>query len=1574
MFAVRRLTAIGTLLSLAALIAVSHVWGEPDRGRDRKKDWLNSTEPAAALDGNADFREPVKPRNFGDHPLVLYKTQKGETLFAYQMQPKLDAVAAQPTDYLVVVDTSASKARGPLDTSKRLVRAIVSGAGKEDQIALWTININTKDLSGGFQKPSELAKALDSLDGELPLGAVNLKDGLNKIVGEFRGLADRRQVVLYLGDGQGIAGPLDGKDRSDLTDSMVKNHIGFFSVPVGKNFDPNNLHGLATGTGGKVVRYHPGEKIEEAVKAWVTDVKSAVAAPVLYPTNLTLPDGIPEAFPTRLPPLRNDTPTLLVGRLDKAERFAVAVNGKVGDREVKVQLESKLPEAEIENYFLAGMINQWRQEKDRPALIPADRALGFVFERNRLACKDLLARASVSLENKNLDAAQRLYQQVLDINPDAEDAKAGIKLVEGVRAGDIKLDKLTDALRKDGKPVVRIKGDQVARLDVDAPPKPAPKDVEPPLAPPGAPVDPLADVKARRALADQQMRQIIDDAIRQARRQVESDPEGAHEFLKRTLDGVQANPDISPDVRNSLAQRLERNMQNVDLRGTAVRRNQAEDLSARAAAANRRDLLAQQRLVSDQIREQMRVFHNLMDQARQEEAYRQAQAIRVSLINQGLPVPNAVTGAYFVGLAGYHLREEQELRRIREERFLAVLLEVEKSHIPFPDEPPVEFPPPAVWLELTKRRKAKYESTAFIGQTPGRALELQEQLAKTINYLGLDDPKATLVEALEQLSKAYNVVFDINEKAFGFENVKEVGKTEVAQPNAIPPMKATLATVLRKILSRVPVPSGATWIIRRDTIEITTGTFAAAEKTVRVYPVADLVIPIPNSINQQSVQNAATIFGLGLLGSPAVTFQAGGGLVGIGGLGGALVGGIAGLGGLGGLGGIGGIGGIGGALVGLGGLGGGIGGIGGIGGVAGLGGAGGFGMLGVNGGFMGNFQGMANLGVGGGVVGFGGGQLGQFGNLGGQFGLQGGNQSQILITLIRQVVGKPKDWAIQFNPITGQPLNPLDENDPGANLAQENNQLGYYPPALALVVKASATIHSKASNIIVPNAAPGPGGMGALPRDGGDTVAAAGEKKPPKVVVAGAGDERDDDKDPRKKGFNKSFDPQKVWQWALQKGVDDPGLIIATADFLAMNNRWEHTTAFLKAELKQGIVVEPWVYKSLGVALRTTGATPEEIERVEVSVADLSPKDARGYLDAARALAADKRYGIALAFCRQAAILEPTLPYAYADAVGYAELARDTKMMEWATAKLLAQEWPVQNKEMHARGEQKLRSLARLLAAEDRKDQAERLLASLPGMRRRDLVVKLAWQGDADLDLKITEPTGSVCGTLNRQTINGGTFLGDTLAEPNGEMYVAAEGFSGLYVIGVERVWGRPLGDKAQLRIIRHQGTPEETEELVTVDLKSSRNSTPVTVNLASGRRTETAYVPPLGAYDKPEPVATASRPDRVQQQLRALADPEVNGMEASGMSADVTGAGQPVLPRTPRNTEPSPSDRLLYQTKVAPFVQNAVDVTAQATISADRRFVRLSLAPSFTQVLPGPTKPAVANPFIPGSLSVVLP
>jgi hypothetical protein len=605
----------------------------------------------------------------------------------------------------------------------------------------------------------------------------------------------------------------------------------------------------------------------------------------------------------------------------------------------------------------------------------------------------------------------------------------------------------------------------------------------------------------------------------------------------------------------------------------------------------------------------------------------------------------------------------------------------------------------------------------------------------------------------------------------------------------------------------------------------------------------------------------------------------------------------------------------------------------------------------------GQFQGNVNLGAGGSLQGFTGGQLGQLGNLGGQFGLQGGTQEQLLITLIRQVVGRPKDWALRYNPITGQPLDPLeDEKTDGGSLNQENNNLGYYPPSLALVVKAPSTIHTRPSSLVIQGAAAPAAGMAAAPRPpAGGGVLVDGRPAPVRIDV---GDDGGAKKGPRI--LEQDKDPKRIWQDALVKGRQEPGMIIATADYLALNGKFDHAAEFLKANLREGIVVKAWVFQSLAVALRESGGSAEEIERAEVSVAALEPLNARGYLVAARGLAEDKNYERALAFCKQAADLMPGVPHAYSDAVRYADMAQDASAMTWAASGLLSQEWPARNDDLQRTARERVEGLAKRLAG----PAADRLRQSVKTNERRDLVIRLLWQGEADLDLRVLEPSGSVASALQRQTVGGGALVGNSLVSPDSETYVAAEAFDGEYVITVERVWGRPLGNRAQLRIIRYQGTPRETEELVTIRMTSDLAG-PVRVTLTGGRRTEMAYVPPVEAHQDDGGGQSVESQDAVLARLRVLSDPEVTGAER-GMRGAAVSAGR--SPERPISLDPrrNDNDRTLYQNRVQSFVRDSLDVTAQAVLSADRQSVRLSVSPVFTAGA-GNRPVTIVSPVVPG-------
>ena len=84
-----------------------------------------------------------------------------------------------------------------------------------------------------------------------------------------------------------------------------------------------------------------------------------------------------------------------------------------------------------------------------------------------------------------------------------------------------------------------------------------------------------------------------------------------------------------------------------------------------------------------------------------------------------------------------------------------------------------------------------------------------------MNFAGEKNPQRTLKAVLDDLSRRYNFPYTIIQKAFKYEMLDNVEKTEIAKTNPIPPMRTTLGKVIGRVLEHVPVPSGATFLAAR---------------------------------------------------------------------------------------------------------------------------------------------------------------------------------------------------------------------------------------------------------------------------------------------------------------------------------------------------------------------------------------------------------------------------------------------------------------------------------------------------------------------------------------------------------------------------------------------------------------------------------------------------------------------------------------------------------------------------------------------------------------------------------------
>ncbi|MFO0968887.1 MAG: hypothetical protein U0793_25315, partial [Gemmataceae bacterium] len=583
----------------------------------------------------------------------------------------------------------------------------------------------------------------------------------------------------------------------------------------------------------------------------------------------------------------------------------------------------------------------------------------------------------------------------------------------------------------------------------------------------------------------------------------------------------------------------------------------------------------------------------------------------------------------------------------------------------------------------------------------------------------------------------------------------------------------------------------------------------------------------------------------------------------------------------------------------------------------------------------------------------------------------GASQAVSLIQIITKVVD-PGSWFVTTQP---QPFNPFNMF-PGLGMVgmggmfgmmgmvgmpppppvaeggpadiREANTIEFFPPALALMIRAPTPLHTSLMPGGAGGKAKGAGALGALPiKDRGDIrVADSGDvvKDPTMRIIKLA---------PPKKG--EELDATKVWNEALAKGGIEPGLIIATADFLFESGNYKHAAEFLKANLRYGIVVRPWVYEALAVALEASNESPEEVRRARLSAVSLDPTDASGFLQAAQTMADHKQYDRALAFCRQAALLEPNLAQPYSEALAYADLGKDSKGMEWAVDQLLSRDWPVDNKGLHTQAETRVKTLSDALNRDGRKTEAEKLRAALNRLKARDLTVTLTWESDkgaAELQLEVVEPTGTVCSALRRQTTGGGVFLTSSLTEPGRNGYVAAQAFSGEYTVKVRRLWGETFGNRAKLEIVTHDGTGKAVRRLETFKLDGE---TTFKVVLKDGNRTELASVAPAGAHKSGKQESRREAQKNIHLALRELAYQDFSAAKPPSGFAMSPGARTPSGP--PIKVGPT------YRTSALPVSGAGVQFTAELKSTPGSSEPTVVLNPVFQTTDPK----ALSLPVIPG-------
>lgn len=351
-------------------------------------------------------------------------------------------------------------------------------------------------------------------------------------------------------------------------------------------------------------------------------------------------------------------------------------------------------------------------------------------------------------------------------------------------------------------------------------------------------------------------------------------------------------------------------------------------------------------------------------------------------------------------------------------------------------------------------------------------------------------------------------------------------------------------------------------------------------------------------------------------------------------------------------------------------------------------------------------------------------------------------------------------------------------------------------------------------------------------------------------------------------------------------------------------------------------------------SLALAEASDEALLAAATSVEELDAASVPGLIDLAATLDGVGRSVAAGRLLRVAAGLAPELPLTYQSAMQLAsrsEAGLRSRLVRWAGPGLLRTLYGRDADAIRARTRRYIEREAVAFEADGRGAAAAALRRRAEIAERVDLSIELSWLGEADLDLRVIEPGGTVCGTTTRRTTGGGIHAGDGFGPNAWERYVAPRGRSGVYQVVVERLWGEVAGKRATLTVTRHGGGPDENTSEYVVEL--------------SGPRTELSHLLRDGRREG-EAVTTSLGPQRPDRELDLSPTPA--GRAAADRFGQAIGGGTPFV----AGGQATVGAGVAAFQPVIEFIPEGVSNSVSAVVSADRRYVRLTVSPSFTSIV----------------------
>jgi len=1348
------------------------------------------------------------------------------------------AAPAAASQVIVLVDTSATQTGIHRERSLEALSGILGSARPADRFTVAAVDVASVPLCEGFHPAGSdtLREAVRKLDARTPLGSTDIVAGLEQAVAQFDG--DGPRTIIYIGNGPGLGG-VDPDEFARVVDMLRSSHVAVSSLGIGPRVNWQCLAAMVANSGGMVSIPHE----DDDVKLAATKLGTQAVASVVWPVGMALesqsPDGGLRMLPTRLPPLRADRDSIILIEGDLRDAKLEVSLGKP-ESPVNVTLPIPATEPEPKNAYLAELARNARSSDG--LFLP-------VVGREGLA----LARNVIRGEATKL---------------------AALAVQAGDTGGSVSAARLAEAsLRRDPT------NKEAAVIHEAALRQPAGTAALPEPLPAGGNDDELLEVDRQRHVRGQLLERDAAVRTRAARELLTTNPDQAREELKALQQELRASQDLDPAPRERLLAQVE-----MRIREAIVR---AREKTERDLAMERRESAgrARARLTTDLQRREDKIlqltekYNALVDEGirigyAQAENYPAVisgesvigvevpttafvEAARLAgdeierlaprlAASPGVPMTARMLGrtAPLVAQIMHYDAANWRIRRDQQRGFMDVLRMADAAAIPFADEPPIIYPSPEKWQDITKMRE-KYKSVDLA--KPGS----QEQAI----YKALETPVARwdfndspLRDVQRAVADEFRIPVAIDTKAL------EDAGMDLDLPVTQSVSGISLKAALRRLLSTVDLA----YIVKDEQLLITTKEAAGEFLVVKVYPVADLVLPVDP-------------------GSGLNPFQTGGGLGGSNSI-----------------------------------------------------------NSGQN---AGGGQGGAAGGQGGGG---GGGNLGGFCWVARE--VYGVHDPRWLLFRAWLTTEAP-EWLFDLYAHHGEAFAEWLRPRPAAKrlvrVAMDLVLTGRHGADVGGVLQvtgARARLADRSFSAVVPVAAtidpePGPSPKTStrhrkgLPADvlGADDLRAALAAYLPPVATKIAA--------PNADASSREAEARDLANRlaCLRQSAADLG---EAKDF-------RRAADLIAAAISCGHA-EPWMYESLAIALEASGAPRPEVERALLSAADFASSPSE-LMQLAYYMARFGSETQAVRICRRVVRADPTNREAYALAMTLADQSDDIDTLRWACPGVLGHDWPASQAAVATRAARLAEAKIKQLHAEGKAEVAKKFKTAVDAALVRDLVIDLSWTGDADIDMVVLEPSGSVCSVSSDRSIAGGTLLADGEAggddTTHRERYVVSAAFPGEYRVLIRRAWGKVAADTVTTETTIHRGTSNEKSMRGQIRLGADDNV--LAVILPEGRRTE-----PLLDAQIAQAVAAQQSLGRsvLALQLATITDPQAYA--SMGESRSTGSPPVPPIPGLPFTRRGAVG----YQPVISTLPEG-VNLFARAVISADRRYVRITAVPLFSGV-----------------------